>query len=349
MTVRNPIPKDALELYQKLKAKKVHHLEIGRQVGEAFPDRFGGMTPLSVYNGCERELGNAAFRAEVAEAGKALPEPVDLPPIMDRLEVPYEDALLLSDVHLPYHDENVLSEALAFSRAAKLKLCVLNGDIVDLHWASDYVNLTSEDVGESFRQLGQFYVTLLESGIRTILHNFGNHEDRIMRKTGGKLALWSLIALSIDTLPSRERLRVRKAVSATNRHYVRLKDCPDGKDWVIGHPRRYRKKRLSLSSEIAQGRTLSHVATGHQHHYGFTISENGQYWAVDLPCTQDPERVEYLSVGLDPASSPVRGFGWLFDGVPGLWWSEASDEWKAWQLESAKARARHIKKRKAAA
>lgn len=342
---RNPIPKEALDLYLKLKAERVPYLEIGRKVQEAFPVRFANMTAQSTYNGCQRELANSEMRAEIQLAADTLPKAVDLPPIMDRLEVPYEDTLLLSDVHLPYHDEQVLAEALTFAKAAKLRLCVLNGDILDLHWASDYVNLTSEDVGESFNQLGQFYVTLLDAGITKILHNFGNHEDRIMRKTGGKLALWSLIAMSIDTLESRQRLRVRKTVSATNRHYVRLQECPDGKDWVIGHPRRYRKKRLSLSSEIAQGRMLSHVATGHQHHYGITISENGQFFAVDLPCTQDPERVEYLSVGIDPASSPVRGFGWLFDGVPGLWWSEATPEWKQWALEMAKARARLKKKR----
>lgn len=347
MVQRNPIPKRALEIFAKLKEEKTHHLEIGKLLRADFPVRFADMTELSIYNACQRELQIARYKAEVDEGATLLPAAVELPPILDRLEVPYEDALLLSDVHLPYHDEAVLAEALTFCRASKVRLAVLNGDILDLHWASDYVNLSGEDVGESFRQLGQFYVTLLEAGITTILHNFGNHEDRIMRKTGGKLALWSLIAMSIDTLESRHRLRVRKAVSATNRHYVRLTGAPDGKDWVIGHPRRYRKKRLSLSSEIAQGRTLSHVATGHQHHYGTTITENGQYIAVDLPCTQDPERVEYLAVGIDPASSPVRGFGWLFDGVPGLWWSEAPDEWKAWAIDMAKARARHKKKREA--
>jgi hypothetical protein len=342
---RDPVPAKALEMFKNMKQLGMNDFKTGKTIQDEFPERFADMLPRSVAIACRREVLNAATEGAVFDAIVNVPKAVDLPAILEDMTLPYRDCLLFSDVHLPYHDPDIIAEGMAFAKASKMKRVVLNGDTLDMHWASSYVNLSEEDADSSFKALGEFFLGLIENGMSDILLNFGNHEDRISRMTKGKLHLFSVIALAIDTLESRDRLRVRKAVRATNRPYIRFTDTPDGIDWVIGHPRRYRGKRLSLASDIALKWAKCHVATGHEHHIGWTVTDDGAYFAVNLPCTQDPERTEYLQMDMSPTARPVRGFGWLWDGAPGVWWQGAPNEWKSWMYHSARARGRAASKR----
>lgn len=323
MTVpaRRTIPKASMHKFLELRDDRSMNIhQKGDQIRQCDPDFWADPPRLdrNIYVACYRQAEDSGFADEVAAAQDKLPRPVELPPMLEKLDRSYKDVLLFSDNHLPFHDIDVIAEGLVFAKTHKLRRCVLNGDTLDLHWASNYTNLSGEDHDESFAQLAQFFVALLDHGLSEILLNFGNHEDRISRMTHGKLHLWSLIAMAIDTLPSRDRMRVRKAVTATNRPYIRFTDTPDGIDWVIGHPRRYRGKRLSLAADIALKWAKCHVATGHEHHIGWTITDCGSYFAVNLPCTQAAERTEYLQMDMSPTARPLKGFGWIIDGMPGL-------------------------------
>jgi len=334
---RKTIPREAVEMYLKMRDENSKNVYAkGKEIQEAFPDSFAGMLPRSVWVACYRDYENRDVAVEVAEARDSLPRPVDLPPILEEVVWPYQDCLLFSDNHLPFHDLDVIAEGLRFAKVNKLRRVVLNGDTLDLHWASKYVNMSGEDSEASFKQLADYFVALLDHGLREIVMDFGNHEDRITRATDGRLHLWSIVAMAIDTLPSRDRMRVRKAVTATNRPYVTFVDTPDGINWVIGHPRRYRQKRLSLAADLALKQFKCHVATGHEHHIGKTVSDCGDYWAVNLPCTQAAERTEYLQMDMSPTPRPIKGFGWLIDGVPDVWWERAAEPWKIKQLKLKK-------------
>lgn len=343
---RRKLPAEVVDLYRKLKDDNSMNLTTkGKIIMEQYPDHFVGILPRSAYVACQREDDNDQAGHLVAEARETLPTAVDLPPILDEVVWSYQDCLLFSDNHLPFHDSDVIAEGMAFAKAQKLRRVVLNGDTLDLHWASKYVNLSGEDSEASFRQLADYFVALMDHGLREIVLDFGNHEDRITRATDGRLHLWSIVAMAIDTLPSRDRMRVRKAVTATNRPYITLVDTPDGTNWVIGHPRRYRQKRLSLAADLALKTFKCHVATGHEHHIGVTVSDCGDYWAMNLPCTQAAERTEYLQMDMSPTPRPIKGFGWLIDGVPGVWWEKAAEQWKRKQLK-AKSKQLNAKKGK---
>jgi DNA-binding transcriptional regulator LsrR (DeoR family) len=47
-------------------------------------------------------------------------------------------AIILSDIHVPYHDQAALSVALAYAKDYAPDMIVLNGDIIDFYGASSY-------------------------------------------------------------------------------------------------------------------------------------------------------------------------------------------------------------------
>jgi predicted phosphodiesterase len=88
--------------------------------------------------------------------------------------------LILSDIHIPYHDLKALQIALEYGRANGIENVLLNGDIIDCHQLSRYE--TSPDA-RSFAQelhtLRMFLALLRQNFGGWIGYKVGNHEHRL--------------------------------------------------------------------------------------------------------------------------------------------------------------------------
>lgn len=113
-------------------------------------------------------------------------------------------AIVLSDIHVPDHDQKALALAIAYMKDAKPDIIVLNGDIADFIAPSKYPK--DPDLVETFADELSETVDLLRT-IRknhpsaAIYYTQGNHEHRVERYLYDKApALCSLPELGVDRL-----------------------------------------------------------------------------------------------------------------------------------------------------
>ena len=89
--------------------------------------------------------------------------------------------LILSDVHIPYHDEDALTTALEWGLNNDIDCIILNGDIMDCYPVSSFI----KDVGqpslrEEIEMTKAFFTYLRELfPIIPIYYKLGNHEERV--------------------------------------------------------------------------------------------------------------------------------------------------------------------------
>ena len=90
--------------------------------------------------------------------------------------------LILSDIHIPYHDENALKSAVEFGRKVKPSIILLNGDIGDFYGVSRHSKDPRRELSQELEAIRQFLFWLRKQFPKArILYKVGNHEDRLHR------------------------------------------------------------------------------------------------------------------------------------------------------------------------
>jgi predicted phosphodiesterase len=88
--------------------------------------------------------------------------------------------LILSDIHIPYHDEVAVSTAIAFGKKKKPDVIILNGDIGDFYGVSRHDKDPRRSLADELDALRQFLFHLRAQFPKArILYKIGNHEDRM--------------------------------------------------------------------------------------------------------------------------------------------------------------------------
>lgn len=92
----------------------------------------------------------------------------------------YENKLLiLSDIHIPYHDIDALSAIFDFVQTSEIEAVLLNGDILDFYGLSRFVrDPKARSVAGELEMLANFYTVLKEVLPVPIYYKLGNHEER---------------------------------------------------------------------------------------------------------------------------------------------------------------------------
>lgn len=105
-------------------------------------------------------------------------------------EVDYEDypiplvhkkALLISDVHIPYHDQEAVMAALHHAKAQGVDCVILNGDIVDFYQQSKFTkDPRRANLLHEIDMLYEFFCIIQAIlGTIKIFYKQGNHEERL--------------------------------------------------------------------------------------------------------------------------------------------------------------------------
>ena len=88
--------------------------------------------------------------------------------------------LVISDIHLPYHDEKALELAIGYGVKHNADAVLINGDLMDFHRLSRYVkDPRSRELSEELQTAREFF-TMLRQAFPTqhIYFKLGNHEER---------------------------------------------------------------------------------------------------------------------------------------------------------------------------
>lgn len=110
--------------------------------------------------------------------------PYNLPQSYAKSNDPYKitghkRALLIGDVHLPYHDIDAITVCLDYARKEKPDLVILGGDIIDCHRLSKFVrDPNGRKFDEELKQLEIFIESLKKTFKCRIVYKLGNHEIR---------------------------------------------------------------------------------------------------------------------------------------------------------------------------
>lgn len=165
---------------------------IARLLAKDLPDLFDFETARNHLN-CI--TGTQKGKMKVTHSKRAEPgKRPSIPPIPESVATPWEPLVLkakrilvLSDIHVPYHDGPALQAALKYGDSYKPDLVLLNGDIVDFHAISRYqkdprCRSLSKEI-EAIRQL----LSHLKARYKArIIYKLGNHEERWWHYLWGK-------------------------------------------------------------------------------------------------------------------------------------------------------------------
>jgi predicted phosphodiesterase len=109
-----------------------------------------------------------------------LPEPIESLDVWDAVKIEGTKALLISDVHVPYHDKVALRCALQTGVEENVDCVILNGDIIDFYsisrWESDPRKRDLKREIEATKQLLGVIRTVFHDS--RIYYKLGNHEER---------------------------------------------------------------------------------------------------------------------------------------------------------------------------
>jgi len=88
--------------------------------------------------------------------------------------------LILSDIHIPYHDEVAVAAAIAHGKKKKPDVIILNGDIGDFYGVSRHDKDPRRSLADELDAIRQFLFYLRKQFPATrILYKIGNHEARM--------------------------------------------------------------------------------------------------------------------------------------------------------------------------
>jgi predicted phosphodiesterase len=88
--------------------------------------------------------------------------------------------LILSDIHIPYHDEVAVAAAIAHGKKKKPDVVILNGDIGDFYGVSRHDKDPRRSLSDELDAIRQFLFYLRQQFTNArILYKIGNHEARM--------------------------------------------------------------------------------------------------------------------------------------------------------------------------
>lgn len=92
----------------------------------------------------------------------------------------YKRILVISDIHVPYHDVNALKLALKYAWDNGAQMIIINGDFLDMYSESDFdKNPENRNVAYEI-EVGRVILKQIKDKFKNtkIVYKFGNHEDR---------------------------------------------------------------------------------------------------------------------------------------------------------------------------
>jgi UDP-2,3-diacylglucosamine pyrophosphatase LpxH len=193
--------------------------------------------------------------------------------------------LILSDIHIPYHDHSALALALAYAKDYKPTHIVLNGDIIDAQEISSHPKdkhnpITFQDEVNEARQF--LRVLRHQHKKATIVYTMGNHEHRLERYlTAHAPELASVDALALDELLE---LREHRIEFVDQRCKVSIGPFEVFHGSII-------RKDAGNSVRGHMTRRGGSVVMGHTHRMGIVArtDRNGIHWGIENGHLSDPD------------------------------------------------------------
>lgn len=206
---------------------------------------------------------------------------------------------MLSDIHAPLHSARWITHALTCGKLLGCTTVIVNGDFIDANEISRHIGgyyRRKSELADGFKA-GESLLDIFSQEFNNVVFLNGNHcGERLIKIFRGELEmqrLWKMFGCHDN-------------VKVAARSFVEVNS-----DIVIGHPRSYSRIRGNIPQKIAQKWQKS-VALGHGHHTAMTVTLDGRFQAVDIPCLADLDHFEYTTFEINDMPQPMNGFMVIF-------------------------------------
>lgn len=203
--------------------------------------------------------------------------------------------MVFSDIHAPMHSAEWITLGIEHAIKIGAKTLIVNGDFID-------ANTISRHIGGYYRRkseldddltAGEALTKIFSEVFEKVIFLSGNHcLERLVKVFRGEVKaqrIWQLFGSHPN-------------IKLSARSFVIV-----NKDVVVGHPRQYSKTRGMTPLKIAAS-WQKHVILGHSHHSASTITQDGKWRAVDIPCMADLSQFEYTTFEINDMPKPVNGY-----------------------------------------
>ena len=209
---------------------------------------------------------------------------IEAPPQVGTAKAPV-NAVIVSDIHAPFHSEEWLARALAFAKTAGPKpVVIMAGDTCDCNSLALHTPHVDPPTLESELDSAQAIIRRFSDAYENVYVTLGNHEfraSRALRNLTPKLFMKMLVSGLPDN------------VLASPRWFSWLNG-----NWFVTHPQRYSKipgktpLGIALEMTAKEGRPIN-VVSGHEHHRAAVTA--GKLVGICNPCLQDPDITPYIT------------------------------------------------------
>jgi len=238
---------------------------------------------------------NKTVALELLRAGRGNWIPTDY---SVRHEIAAESVVVATDMHIPYHDENLVARMLERASAEGVGALWLGGDVLDMPYYSkwDHPDLTAT-LERDFAILRAF-IDAASQVFETIYWTSGNHEARFFRALKLQTGMVGLARLAgLEEYLEDGKLRVYDDPTITFG------------SWMFTHPAKYGKTPLSIPGLIADTHNVN-LVSAHAHHFGMGVSPSGRFWVVESGGLFKPEYHEYKQRNINDLRPWVQGY-WI--------------------------------------
>lgn len=195
---------------------------------------------------------------------------------------------IISDLHIPYHDEDAVYEAINKLKEFGIDLLLLNGDIIDFYQLSNFIkDQTKKGISYEINMLKKF-LDLFEKELKCkIIYKLGNHEERYDR---------FLMQRAPELLEMKD-YTIEKALGCTERNIEVVKEKRTIKVSQLNIIHGHELGLLSTAVNPARALFLKAKTNVIEGHYHRTSEHNGKdlegkikvAWSMGCLCHLNPE------------------------------------------------------------
>jgi predicted phosphodiesterase len=216
------------------------------------------------------------------------------------------DALVLADIHCPFHDAAFINAAIGLALKRDVRQVVLAGDLADFNAFSTFGRDVGIDADAELDALVELVDTIAASFAR-VIYIAGNHDIRPLRAV-------RYAGMTLERLARMFTPRVDDRQFAVS-DYQWCKLRSGGVLWHIEHPKNASVIPTHVARKLAAKYECS-VATAHGHTWGVSRSDSGRHWAVDTGICADPLRLGYTQLVHNTRPVQMQGAVIVQGGLP---------------------------------
>lgn len=269
------------------------------RVVRRFAERGIDRTYKSIQRKVQQERGRAP------EEWHAL-VPAATTPRFDRALELEGDALVLPDIHCPFHDAPFINSAIGLALKRGVAQVIIAGDLADFNAFSVFGRDVGIDAEAELDALTDL-VDRIVASFEHVAYIAGNHDLRPLKAF--RYAGMTLTKLARMFTPA----ATDKRFAVSDYQWCRLRS--GGVLWHIEHPRNASVNPTYVARRLAAKFECSVIAT-HGHTWGLTKSDSGKHWAVDSGMCADPLRLGYTQTIHNTRPVQMQGAVLVIDGQP---------------------------------